>query len=193
MSIRVTCDRCGGRFQAKAELAGKQAKCPRCRATLAIPNPPTGSVSPTVSQLAEDLSRAVSALAAGESGTTSEPARQLPGPSASRLGDCPWCGEAWPDGADRCSKCRRRLDEARKFWDLRKRRNTRRNAASEQEAEAPTPGVQPNAATESAPPDVQRREAAPPRPLGSSSVQAATSPGKEVLDVPLLVSGHSFR
>ena len=38
MSISVTCQ-CGVRFRAKDELAGRQAKCPKCGQPLTIPVP----------------------------------------------------------------------------------------------------------------------------------------------------------
>src|SRR5574340_910886 len=45
--IPVACG-CGKKFRAKAELAGKQVKCPACGQALAIPSPrPAAGTAPT--------------------------------------------------------------------------------------------------------------------------------------------------
>ena len=37
MGIAVTCSKCRGSFRVKDELAGKRGKCPKCQATLVVP------------------------------------------------------------------------------------------------------------------------------------------------------------
>ncbi len=36
--IRIHCDVCGGRFKVPAKLAGRAGKCPKCKATLVVPD-----------------------------------------------------------------------------------------------------------------------------------------------------------
>ena len=35
--IRIQCDACGGRFKVPAKLAGRAGKCPKCKATIVVP------------------------------------------------------------------------------------------------------------------------------------------------------------
>ena len=57
MAIRVQCDSCSTRFQAKDELAGRRVKCPKCKTALTIPvarKSPAARKSPTSSVAAHD-------------------------------------------------------------------------------------------------------------------------------------------
>lgn len=59
MAIAITCNSCGGRFNAPDESVGRKAKCPRCRTVITIPTGPAAS-SPqkpsSSSKLASDQS-----------------------------------------------------------------------------------------------------------------------------------------
>jgi uncharacterized RDD family membrane protein YckC/predicted RNA-binding Zn-ribbon protein involved in translation (DUF1610 family) len=84
MSILVSCDACGKELRAKDEAAGKQAKCPNCKAIIRIPH-------------AEEFADAE------EYGDTQ------PSPPVDDFGDdrqpCPACGEMIASTARKCRHC----------------------------------------------------------------------------------------
>lgn len=73
--LSVTC-RCGKRFQAKAEHAGKQTRCPACGKPLALPTPMTAaeSWSNVAALLDEELRGTPSALMAVRPASVEDPA-----------------------------------------------------------------------------------------------------------------------
>lgn len=86
MSILVSCDACGKELRAKDEAAGKQAKCPSCKAIIQIPH------------AADPLDAEEDDYGAG-----------LPSPPADDSGDnrqpCPACGEMIASTARKCRHC----------------------------------------------------------------------------------------
>ncbi len=61
MMIKVKCNSCGKSLSAKPELAGKQVKCPKCGAVLAIPYTGTKSHPPEAKSLEKKLLSAINA------------------------------------------------------------------------------------------------------------------------------------
>src|SRR5262245_22383270 len=81
MAIAITCQ-CGASFRAKDDLAGKQVKCPKCQAAIAVP---LGQASPSSAPLSiDELMRLASAPSAAPQSSAPTPSRPPPsgGPMA---------------------------------------------------------------------------------------------------------------
>ena len=96
MTIAVQCAACGKRFKAKAEHAGKKARCPGCASPLTIPTPP--APSPATPALADLLDDELSASAAA----TATPAMAEKKPAARK---CRQCGDELVEGSHYCLAC----------------------------------------------------------------------------------------
>lgn len=71
--IRVNCPNCGSRLQAQARLAGRQAKCPKCGAAVAIPAVAAQTAPPADGSAQSDSTTAGQHVAAGADQELSAP------------------------------------------------------------------------------------------------------------------------
>jgi uncharacterized RDD family membrane protein YckC/phage FluMu protein Com len=86
MSILVSCDACGKELRAKDEAAGKQAKCPNCKAIIQIPHP-----EEVVDAEADDYGDTLPSAPQDDFGDDRQP--------------CPACGEMISSTARKCRYC----------------------------------------------------------------------------------------
>ena len=95
MSILVSCDECGKELRAKDEAAGKQAKCPNCKAIIQIPHP-----QEPVDAEEDDYGAGL----------------PLPSTPSDDFGDdrqpCPACGEMIASTARKCRYCEEVLGDS---------------------------------------------------------------------------------
>jgi hypothetical protein len=100
MAIVITCQ-CGASFRAKDELAGKQVKCPKCQAAIAVPGGQATGAPHAPLSLDElmHLAAAPSEAPQGQAPTFRPPAQPPYNPAAAAYGNA----ESYGSGAPRSS------------------------------------------------------------------------------------------
>jgi ribosomal protein L40E len=96
MAIVTTCPGCKGTLRIREEYAGKAMVCPRCSASLTVPD----DSAPVLAVVDQKRPEPVDEI----------PARRHPGPR--RTVTCPECGARNPEWAKKCRACGAGLDRA---------------------------------------------------------------------------------
>ncbi len=114
MPIPIKCDGCGYQTHVSDASAGKSGRCPKCGATVQVPDP---NAPPVVDAETVDLA----SLADGEVISVAPPP---PSPGGSATDDkrpCPMCGELIAPNALKCRFCNEIFDPRLKKEEARKR------------------------------------------------------------------------
>jgi predicted RNA-binding Zn-ribbon protein involved in translation (DUF1610 family) len=112
MPISVACSTCGSKIKAPDSAAGKEAKCPKCGASLVVPL--TGTSTADSEHVAAPLTNVAPPPPAVVQSRPPVAAIQevLPSRQAVDYKDCPFCGEEVLTTALKCKHCGETLDPA---------------------------------------------------------------------------------